>query len=257
MNLLRIITIASNVFWEIMRERVLYLISFFIFALFGARALLTKIALETQDKITVDIGIAAIAILGLLVTIFASSGLINKEIEKRTILFLLAKPVSRVEVIAGKHLGISAAIAVLIACLTAVYFGILTALQINFPLASLLVAVIYIFLELSLLAAFAILFGVFTSSLLATLLTFAVYIMGHLSRDILQLGEISKNITVKNITQGMYLILPDLAKLDLKNIAVYGLLPPPTELLFNAVYAVIYIVLLLALANLIFWRRQF
>ncbi|HIK26869.1 MAG: ABC transporter permease [Oscillatoriaceae bacterium SKW80] len=257
MNLNRIITIASNVFWEVMRERVLYLISFFILALCGARALLTRVALETQDKITVDLGIAALAILSLLVTIFASTGLINKEIEKRTILFLLAKPVSRGEVIVGKHLGISAALAILIACLTAVYFGILTALQINYPLASLLVAIIYIFLELSLIAAFAILFGVFTSSLLATLLTFAVYIMGHLSRDLLQLGEISKNITVKNITQGMYLVLPDLAKLDLKNIAVYGIIPPATELLFNAVYAITYIVLLLAIANLIFWRRQF
>ncbi len=257
MNPGRIVTIASNVFSEVMRDRVLYFIGFFALGLVGARALLAQVALETQDKITVDLGIAAIALLGLLVTVFAGTGLMNKEIEKRTVLFLLAKPVSRAEAIAGKHLGLSAAIAVLIAFLTAAYFGILTAFQINYPLGSLLVAVLYIFLELSLLAAVALLFGVFTSSLLATLLTFAIYLMGHLSRDILQLGEISKNLAVKNFTQGMYLVLPDLARLDLKNLAVYGLLPSPADLLVNAAYAVTYIVLLLAIANLIFWRRQF
>lgn len=257
MNLRRILTIATNVFWEVMRDRVLYLIGFFALALVGARALLAQVAIGTEDKITVDLGIAAIAVLGLLVTVFAGTGLINKEIEKRTVLFLLSKPVSRAEVVVGKHVGLSAAIAVLLALLTGVYLGILTAFKINYPSGSLLVAVLYIFLELSLLAAVAILFGVFTSSLLATLLTFAIYLMGHLSRDILQLGEISKNLAVKNITQSMYLVLPDLARLDLKNMAVYGLLPPPAELIVNAAYGVTYIVLLLAIANLIFWRRQF
>ena len=107
------------------------------------------------------------------------------------------------------------------------------------------------------LAAVAILFGVFTSSLLATSLTIAVYLMGHLSRDLLQLGDISKNPTIKSVTQGIYLVLPDLARLDLKNQAVYGILPPPAELLFNAGYGLLYIILLLTIANLIFWRREF
>jgi hypothetical protein len=78
-----------------------------------------------------------------------------------------------------------------------------------------------------------------------------------LSRDLLQLGEISKNPAIKNVTQGIYLVIPDLARFDLKNEAVYGLLPDTEKLLVSAVYGLLYMALLLALANLIFWRREF
>lgn len=100
-------------------------------------------------------------------------------------------------------------------------------------------------------------FGVFTSSILATLLTFGVYLMGHLSRDLLALGKLSKNSSVEILTQGIYLLLPDLSRLNLKNEAVYGLLPDPQILLGHTVYALVYTILLLAIAILIFSRREF
>jgi ABC-type transport system involved in multi-copper enzyme maturation permease subunit len=253
----RIFTLASNVFWDVIRERVLYLTGFFAILLVAAQVLLREVSAGTEAKMVVDVGIAAIGVLGLVVTVFVGTGLINKEIDKRTVLVLLSKPVSRSEFIIGKHIGLSAVLAVLIALMTGIYLGVLSFYKIPYPLGSILVAVLYMFLELSLLTAVGILFGVFTSSLLATLLTFAVYVMGHLSRDLLQLGEISKNPAIKNVTQGIYLVIPDLARFDLKNEAVYGLLPDTEKLLVSAVYGLLYMALLLALANLIFWRREF
>ncbi|WP_017716287.1 ABC transporter permease [Kamptonema formosum] len=257
MNLSRIFTLASNVFWDVIRERVLYLTGFFAILLVAAQALLREVSAGTEAKMLADVGIAAIGVLGLIVTVFVGTGLINKEIDKRTVLVLLSKPVSRSEFIIGKHIGLSAVLAVLIALMTGIYLGTLSFYKIPYPLGSILVAALYLFLELSLLTAVGILFGVFTSSLLATLLTFAVYVMGHLSRDLLQLGELSKNPTIKNLTQTIYLVIPDLARFDLKNEAVYGLLPDTVTLLVSAVYGLVYIALLLALANLIFWRREF
>ncbi len=257
MNPSRIFTLASNVFWDVIRERVLYLTGFFAILLVAAQVLLREVSAGTEAKMVVDVGIAAIGVLGLVVTVFVGTGLINKEIDKRTVLVLLSKPVSRSEFIIGKHIGLSAVLAVLIALMTGIYLGVLSFYKIPYPLGSILVAVLYMFLELSLLTAVGILFGVFTSSLLATLLTFAVYVMGHLSRDLLQLGEISKNPAIKNVTQGIYLVIPDLARFDLKNEAVYGLLPDTEKLLVSAVYGLLYMALLLALANLIFWRREF
>jgi ABC-type transport system involved in multi-copper enzyme maturation permease subunit len=114
-----------------------------------------------------------------------------------------------------------------------------------------------LFLQLSLITAVAIAFGVFTSSLLATLLTFAVYFMGNFSRDLVTLGTLSKNPAIENMTQSLYLVLPDLARLDLKNQAVYGQLPSLTALLENALYGILYIVALLAIATFVFSRREF
>jgi ABC-type transport system involved in multi-copper enzyme maturation permease subunit len=108
-------------------------------------------------------------------------------------------------------------------------------------------------------AAVAITLGVFTSSLIATSLTFAVYLMGNITQDIVALGKLSHNPGIERITQILYLILPDLSRLDLKNDAVYGLqaLPDPITLITNAGYGLLYSFMLLAIAILIFLKREF
>ncbi len=257
MNPGRTLAIANNVFWEVIRARVLYFIMVFGLFFIGAMRLIPEYAVLTEDKILLDLGIAAIGILGLIVAAFVGTAPIQNEIENRTVLVLLAKPISRAEFIVGKHLGLCAVLAVLITVTMALYLGLMSLSQIDYPLLSLLVAAFYLFLELSLLTAVAIALSVFTSSLLATLLTFAVYVMGHLSEDIVTAGELSKSPTVEAITRGLYLILPDLSRLDLKNQAVYGILPDGGTLLLNFIYALFYIILLLAIANLIFSRREF
>ena len=57
----------------------------------------------------------------------------------------------------------------------------------------------------------------------------------------------------------MYLVLPDLERLNLKNDAVYGAaaLPGIGTLAMNVLYGVIYTALLLVIAGNIFTRRQF
>ncbi|NJP10172.1 MAG: ABC transporter permease subunit [Leptolyngbyaceae cyanobacterium RU_5_1] len=257
MSLSRTLVIASNVFREVIRDRVLYLVALFALFLVVCIRLLPEIAAATENKIILDVGLAAMSLLGLVIAVFVGTGLINKEIEKRTVLVLIAKPISRTEFIVGKHLGLSAVLAVLVATMTAIYMGVLSFSRIPYPALSILINSLFLFLLLSLITAVAIAFGVFTSSLLATLLTFTVYLMGSFSANLVVLGAQSKNSTVEAATQTLYLVLPDLSRLDLKNQAVYGLLPGTTQLLENAGYGVLYIVLLLAIATLIFSRREF
>jgi len=81
--------------------------------------------------------------------------------------------------------------------------------------------------------------------------------MGHFSQNLVTLSNTVDTPSIQRLMQGLYLIFPDLARLDLKNTAVYGSLPSASTLLLNAVYGLTYIVLLLTLATLIFSRRQF
>ncbi len=253
----RILAITTNVFREVIRDRILYLVGLFAIFLAACTRLLPEIAATTEHKIMLDVGLAAMSLLGLVIAVFVGTGLVNKEIEKRTVLVLMAKPISRTEFIVGKHLGLSAVLAVLVAAMTAIYMGILSLSQIPYPATSILVSSLFLFFQLSLITAVAIAFGVFTSSLLATLLTFAVYLMGNFTRDLVTLGALSKNPAFEQLTRNLYLVLPDLSRLDLKNQAVYGVLPSASVLGANALYALLYIVLLLAISILIFSRREF
>lgn len=259
MNLGRTFVIAANVFREVIRDRVLYLIALYGLALVAATQVLPRISANTQDKIFLDFGIAAIGVLGLLIAVFVGTGLITKEIEKRTISVMIAKPISRAELIVGKHWGLTAVLSVLVGTMTAILMVIMAVKQIPFPTLSLLIAALFQLLELALITAVAILFSVFTSSVLAMLLTIAVYLMGHLSQDLLTLGGLTNDAAFQQATRILYLILPDLSRLDWKNQAVYGmsLMPAPLELLSHAAYGLIYTALLLTIAIVIFSRRQF
>jgi ABC-type transport system involved in multi-copper enzyme maturation permease subunit len=175
LSIARIWAIASNGFREVIRDRVLYLIGFFALLLVLALQLLPEVAATTEDKIFLDFGLAAISILGVVVAIFVGTNLINKEIDKRTLLVLIPKPLNRAEFIIGKHLGLVGVLAILIVAMTGIYLVLLSFSRVEYPLGTILVSTLYQFLELSLITAVALLFSVFTSSILAALLTFGVF----------------------------------------------------------------------------------
>lgn len=256
-SILRIWVIAANGFREVIRDRILYFIGFFALLMAFALRLLPEIAVGTHQKIFLDLGLAAIGLLGVMVAVFVGTGLINKEIDKRTILVLIPKPLSRAEFILGKHLGLSGVLAVMLGVMLVIYLLMLLGMKVSFQPLPLIVSVFYLGLELILIAAVAIAFGVFTSSIIATLMTFGVYLMGHISKDLIQLGIISKNPNILAITKNIYLILPDLERLNFRNEAVYGLLPSADVLIGNALYSLVYTGLLLGISILIFSRRQF
>ncbi|MFW6358225.1 MAG: ABC transporter permease [Chroococcales cyanobacterium] len=257
MSIARIWAIATNAFREVIRDRILYIIGLFALLLGLALRILPQIAAGTDEKIFLDLGLGAIGLLSAIVAIFVGTGLINKEIEKRTVLVLIPKPISRAEFIVGKHFGLSGVLAVLIAVMALIYFGLMSLGQISYPIGSIAVSLLYLFVEVALLAAIALVFGVFTSSLLATLLTFGVYLMGHFSQDLLELAKLSEQESVKVLAQSLYLVLPDLSRLNLRNEAVYALLPEPSTLLTSVVYGVLYTIFILTIAILIFSRREF
>jgi len=120
-SILRIWAIAANSFREVIRDRILYFIGFFALLMAFAWRLLPEIAVGTDEKIFLDLGLAAIGLLGVIVAVFVGTGLINKEIDKRTILVLIPKPLSRAEFILGKHLGLSGVLAVMLGVMLVIY----------------------------------------------------------------------------------------------------------------------------------------
>ncbi|KKI98890.1 ABC transporter permease [Prochlorothrix hollandica] len=257
MNPHRIFVIASNAFREVIRDRALYLLGVFAVILLLANRALPDIAVVTSDKMLLDVGLGAMALIGLVVTVFVGTGLINREIEKRTVIVLLSKPVSRPELIVGKHLGLVAVTAVLVTTMTLFYMGLLWVQRIPFPVGAIALSSGFLVLELSLLTAVAILFGVSTSSLLATLLTLAVYLVGHLSQDLVRMVQLTRSEDLQRLSKGLYLVLPDLSRLTLRNEAIYNALPPVGELVAHASYGLLYTLMVLIAAILIFMGREF
>ncbi|MDJ1172681.1 ABC transporter permease [Roseofilum capinflatum] len=260
MNLDRLRVIANNVFAETIRDRILYVLGLFAIVVVFMIPLIREVASTVEDKILLDVGLGLMEILGVAITVFISTGLINKEIDQRTIYLLIAKPLNTSELIVGKFLGVTAVLTVLVVGMMGIYLGILSLNQTTYPsLTALIISALFLILKLSLITAAAILLGVFTRSLVALFLTFGIYFMGNLSADMVKLNALVENPMFSRLSQVLFIIVPDLSRLDVKNLAVYGMnsLPDALTLTINAGYGIVYTMALLALATIILAQREF
>ena len=89
----------------------LYLLLVFALLLIGVSRLLSLLTVGDEAKIIKDVGLSAISIFGVLTAVFVGVSLVFKEIEKRTIYIMLARPVRRWEFILGKYLGLMTVLA--------------------------------------------------------------------------------------------------------------------------------------------------
>ena len=106
MSAARVQLVAWHVFKEGARDRVLFTMVGFSVLLFGASLLLGQLTAGQDLKIIKDLGLAVIEVSGVLMSVQIGVGLVAREIDKRSIYGLLARPVRRWEFILGKYLGL-------------------------------------------------------------------------------------------------------------------------------------------------------
>src|SRR5213595_146336 len=103
---MRVISIARNAFREAVRDRVLYNLVLFVLLLTAGAIFLGELSAGQDAKIIADLGLSAMMLFGVFIAIFVGVGLVYKEIERRTVYSIFAKPVSRGEFLLGKYLGL-------------------------------------------------------------------------------------------------------------------------------------------------------
>ena len=255
----RIAAIARNTFREAVRDRVLYNLVLFVLLITAAAIFIGELSGGQERKIIVDLGLSAMLLFGAFISIFVGVGLVFKEIERRTIYAIFSKPVGRGEFLLGKYLGL---------CLTllvnVVVMGLGVSLALIYvsggwdPLAlRIWPAVLLIYVELMILTAIALLFSSFSSPALAALLTFFIFIIGHFSSDLKSLATSMGSVSARWLFSALYYLLPNLANYSFITPAAHGHLPSPTQVAITVLYAVVYISVILALATLVFRRRNF
>ncbi|MBI4619765.1 MAG: ABC transporter permease [Desulfobacterales bacterium] len=253
---MKIRAIMINTFREAIRDKVLYSLLFFALLMIGGSILLGRLTIGENIKIIKDMGLASISIFGMLIAIFVGIGLVYKEIDKKTIYTVIAKPVHRYQFLLGKYLGLILTLLVEVAIMS---FGLLL-LVLSYEghaELSILKAILLIFFELMTITAVAILFSSFSTPILSGLFTLAVYIVGHLSRDLLAFGAKSENAMIKYSTAFIYYSLPNLDNFNIKGKIVHQALVSWEYLSFAMLYGVLYISITLLLSMVIFQKRDF
>jgi ABC-type transport system involved in multi-copper enzyme maturation permease subunit len=255
----RVASIARNTFREAVRDRVLYNLVLFVLLLTGAAVFIGELSGGQERKIIVDLGLSAMLLFGVFIAIFVGVGLVYKEIERRTVYAIFAKPVGRAEFLIGKYLGLCLTLLVNVLVMGA---GVATALiYVSRGWDPLVLriwpAILLIYLELMILTGIALLFSCFSSPALSALLTFFVFIIGHFSADLKDLANSMGGSTARWLFATLYYLLPNLANLSFITPAAHGQLPPARHVAVVVLYSLVYIVVILSTATMIFSRRNF
>jgi ABC-type transport system involved in multi-copper enzyme maturation permease subunit len=255
----RIFALAANAFREAVRDRVLYNLVLFVLLLTTAAIFIGELSGGQERKIIVDLGLSAMLLFGVFIAIFVGVGLVYKEIERRTIYAIFSKPVGRGEFIVGKYLGLCLTLLVNVLVMGAgVSLALIYVSRGMDPLAlSIWPAVLLIYVELMILTAVALLFSSFSSPALSALLTFFVFIIGHFSTDLKSLATTMGSTAARWLFRSLYYLLPNLANLSYITPASHGQLPPAAHVGMSILYSLVYIVVILTAATLIFRRRNF
>jgi len=252
----RVLAIARNTLREVARERVALVLAIFGLGIVVASQALSPLALGEGRKVVVDFGLAGSTLVSILLAIVLGSSLLHKEIERKTVYAILAKPVRREEFLAGKFLGLWAATAALLLGMTAILLAVV-ALSYGAAPWGVLGAVSLSLLELGIVTAIVVLFSAFTTPVLTAFFALAAAAAGHFAEDLLYFVGRGAPGVAKAATEGVYWILPHLELYNARALAVHNLPIGGERMAFALCYGLLYIGAVLALAGTIFRHREF
>lgn len=108
----RLYHIAANTFLETIRQPIYGVVLVASAVMMMLNVALAGFTLEDDDKLLLDLGLSTLLLSGLFLSVFSATGVLTREIENKTVLTVISKPVSRPVLIAGKYAGVLAALVV-------------------------------------------------------------------------------------------------------------------------------------------------
>lgn len=258
----RIGAITRNTFIEASRNRAFIGLGIAAVALVVSSMAISSLALADQRaRVLVDFGLFAISLLEVVIAITMGVILVFKEIDRKTFYVVLTKPILRIEVLAGKYLGLLA-----ILLITLVVMGVAWALSLwarDVPIPpDILQALGLAWLQAALITAVALFFSAFASPILSGVFTFGAFLVGSMVpvlQDLLTLqkGALAHSPGARFLAEATVFVTPDLSVFNIGKELILGI-PVPWSYVFAAAgYCLGWAALFFVLATVVFQRRDF
>jgi len=294
----RIGVIARHAFTQLVRMKVFYFLAFFAVILIASN-FFNLPQHEGPESAGINIlrsikswSLGAMTLFSVVLSIVATALLLPKDVEDRTLYTILAKPVPRLDYLAGKLLGVLLLVFVSLAMMDVLMTGILH-LRTNMvladqmamaearswpaadiallksdilaqgPTASLQGAVFSVFLRATIIASMAMLISTFSSStLFTTIISFLIYFIGHFQADaraayLTQEAGTSDSFWMRGISLLISLVLPDFQLFNVIDAVIEGQVMPLMILGKLTLIGLFYFVFYVIASWFVFARKEF
>lgn len=230
-------------------------------------------SLGDDVKMLKDCGLATILIAGMLIAVWTASTSIADEIEGKTAMTLLSKPVNRRQFVLGKYIGIMQAvmwfmIPVSIIFLALVYYKVgydakessLDAPTVAAKLSEMVLiipGVVLMFLEIAVLTAISVAISTRMPMVVNLTTMLAIFVVGHLTPILVQSGELGGRLEpVEFVAKLIATALPSLELFNTQAAVATRTIVPPIYLGQMSLYAVCYTAVAILLAFILFEDRD-
>ena len=248
--------IAYNTFREIIRDRVLYGLDVFALLLIGMSLALGQLSFQEQSRISANFGLTGIHLSSIVLAIFVGSTLVTKEIDKKTILTLLARPITRVQFLLGKAFGLSGIIICVIVSLSIVMLFIF--LNLNMAIDyRFFVALFGIFLEALVLLGVSLAFSSFSRPILVVSYSVGLFLIGHWLESLKFFAEKSENISFIYFSKIISNTLPNLEVFNWRSLPIYEESIAFSEVFNATLYSFTWFAIFLTITTIVLRRKDF
>ncbi|MBX3021508.1 MAG: ABC transporter permease [Bdellovibrionales bacterium] len=247
--------LAKNTFKEVIRDRILYALLLFAVMLIGLSLALGQLSFAEQERISANFGLSAIHLVAIALAIFIGSNLVYKEIEKKTILTILVRPISRLQFILGKALGLSMLIAAMTAALAAilmlVFYGLNMKIDERFA-----IVLAGLFAEALILLGFTLVFSMFTKPLLVVCFSVGIFLIGHWQGSLQFFAKKAEGGVLPAVAWVVNHALPDLDRVNWKDLVLYNQPIDMPGKLMALGYALAWFVFCVCISAMLFKRKD-
>lgn len=248
--------VAINTFKEIARDKTFFILFIFAIIFMGFAMVLGQLTTMEQYRLTVDFGLAGVQLTVVALSIFSGSTLVFRELEKKTILYLLAKPISRSQFLLGKFIGLFLIISVMIIALMLMLLGLFQ--FIGWEANDIFFKSIYgIVLESMLLLSITMWLGVSIRPTLVVAISISIFLIGHWLNGFKLLVKDGTSQALKAFSEIIFHVLPNLENFNWRNHVIDNKAVDFAELMNASIYAFCWCLILISVAYFFFRRKDF
>ncbi len=257
----RLSSIAKITLLEFVRNKTSYVFLFFaiifIFVSYG----MGMLSMGEYIRVAQNTGLFFISLLSMLFVIFGIQNITIRDFYRKSIYTILSKLNNRYEYVLGRFLGLTLSVIILISVMSALFLPAITLF--NFMMFAksdihygvLVFALFMTMLEMIMLISLAMLFSNLLSSVLASIITFFIFIIGN-SSGVLKIMSGKTPLVLKYLLLFFYYVLPNFENFNFRNMAIYGIMPSIVHIIDVVIYFMLYTGIILYLTSIVFEKKD-
>lgn len=263
--------IALTTLKEAVRQPIFYVLLFLATASLLVSTIVPYYTLGEDVKMVKDTGLATILFASLLMALLTASTSIAEEIEGRTAITLLSKPINRRQFVVGKFLGILSSVAIMFVVLGIVFLVVIyykvgydareraavmpTAAERLAEVKQVWPGLVLAFFEVAVLSAISVAISTRLPMLVNLVVCLALFVLGHLTPILVQAS--AEQFELVGFMAGFFAtVLPALEVFNVQPAVATGSTIPSSYVLLASVYCVAYSTAAILLAFILFEDRD-